>query len=524
MIDSKESERQAVQDRLDAGKTQQERNRLGQFATPAALAADIVRYARSLLPRRSAVRFLDPAFGTGAFYSALLRFFSEGEIAGARGYEIDAHYGQRATELWKESGLDLLIADFTKATRPVAEDARATLIICNPPYVRHHHLSSREKGRLQGLVRRNAGVGIGGLAGFYCYFLGIAHAWMADNAVAGWLIPSEFMDVNYGQAVKEYLLERVTLLRIHRYDPHDVQFDDALVSSAVVWFKNAPAPPDHQVTFTVGGTLQEPSWSQAVTLDELRRSTKWTHFHLTERNGESGADGSKLADFFQIKRGLATGANKFFVLSPEQVRQHRLPAEFLIPILPSPRFLSTDVIEADAKGQPLLSQRRFLLACDLPEEQVEAKYPALWEYLQLGVKAGLRERYICTHRSPWYAQESRPPAPFLCTYMGRTQNGRRRAFRFILNHSKATAPNVYLMLYPKPSLRKLLKSKPQLHEAVWRALNQIPAESLIGEGRVYGGGLYKLEPKELGNAPGETVVAGVAGMRVGRTRQKMLFP
>src|SRR5262249_29847272 len=161
--------------------------------------------------------------------------------------------------------------------------------------------------------------------------------------------------------VKEYLLERVTLLRIHRYDPHDVQFDDALVSSAVVWFRNALPAPGHQVAFTVGGTLQEPSWSQGVTLDELRRSAKWTHFHLTERNGECANDGNKLADFFQIKRGLATGANKFFVLSPEQVRQHRLPAEFLTPILPSPRFLTSDVIEADAKGQPLLSQRRFLL-------------------------------------------------------------------------------------------------------------------------------------------------------------------
>src|SRR5438128_884335 len=185
------------------------------------------------------------------------------------------------------------------------------------------------------------------------------------------------MDVNYRQAVKQYLLERVTLLRIHRYDPHDVQFDDALVSSAVVWFRNAPPPPGHQVAFTVGGTLLEPACSQSVTLDELRRSAKWTHFHLAERNGECATDDCKLSDFFQIKRGLATGANKFFVLTPEQVKHHRLPAEFLIPILPSPRFLSSDVIEADAKGHPLLSHRRFLLACDLPEEQVEAKYPAL---------------------------------------------------------------------------------------------------------------------------------------------------
>jgi hypothetical protein len=46
------------------------------------------------------------------------------------------------------------------------------------------------------------------------------------------------MDVNYGKAVKHYLLSRVTLLHIHRFDPNGVQFADALVSSAVVWFRN----------------------------------------------------------------------------------------------------------------------------------------------------------------------------------------------------------------------------------------------------------------------------------------------
>ena len=40
--------------------------------------------------------------------------------------------------------------------------------------------------------------------------------------------------------MERYLRERVTLLHIHRFDPGDVQFADALVSSAVVWFRNSP--------------------------------------------------------------------------------------------------------------------------------------------------------------------------------------------------------------------------------------------------------------------------------------------
>ena len=523
MHSTKERERQAVQDLLDSERTQRERNERGQFATPSGLAADIVSFAHSLLPKRATVRFLDPAFGTGAFYSALLKIFSKDDLAAARGIEIDPHHARHAMELWRDTPLDLGIADFTRETPPSSEDKKATLIICNPPYVRHHHLTSQEKAHLREQARQQAGISLSGLSGLYCYFLAIAHAWMAEDSLAGWLIPSEFMDVNYGQALKEYLLKRVTLLRIHRYDPHDTQFEDALVSSAVVWFKNAPPPSDHRVSFTVGGTLQAPAWSQLISTDSLSRAPKWTPFFLAEQNGRSEDQIPRLSDFFDIKRGLATGANKFFVLDAEQIEHFRLPSQFLVPILPSPRFLTSDIIEADDKGQPLFSRQRFLLTCNLPEKIIEARYPDLWRYLQGGVESGFSARYLCTHRTPWYAQEVRPPAPFLCTYMGRSENGQRKPFRFILNRSLATAPNVYLILYPKPSLSELLKGRPTLLEPVWKALNHIPAETLIGEGRVYGGGLFKLEPKELGNALAEELVAALDGTRAIRHHQQLLF-
>ena len=87
-------------------------------------------------------------------------------------------------------------------------------------------------------MRDKIGISVSGLAGLHCYFLCLAHEWMADDGLAAWLIPGEFMDVNYGRVVKEYLLNNVTLLKIHRFDPQDVQFDDALVTSTVVWFRN----------------------------------------------------------------------------------------------------------------------------------------------------------------------------------------------------------------------------------------------------------------------------------------------
>jgi len=98
------------------------------------------------------------------------------------------------------------------------------------------------------------------------------------------------------------------------------------------------------------------------------------------------------------------------------------------------------------------------------------------------------------------------PAPpgFFNLLFSSCPTGRGRPFRFIRNHSMAMATNVYLMLYPKPALAKVLLEKPELLKEVWQAFDRISDEVLMGEGRVYGGGLHKLEPRELGNAlPGK---------------------
>lgn len=508
-----ETRRLLLQSELDAGKTPKERNRLGQFATPTLLASDVLAHARTLLPHDVPVRFFDPAIGTGSFYAALLREFPTERIQAAAGVEIDPHYGKPARELWDGHPLNLMLGDFT-AMKPPTGVGRFNLMICNPPYVRHHHMSTTEKSRLQAATATASGVRIAGLAGLYCYFLGLSHSWLADDGIAGWLIPSEFMDVNYGGPVKRYLLNQVELLRIHRFDPNDLQFGDALVSSAVVWFRKRRPAADHIIEFSYGGTLANPTTSRHIQASTLQNAPKWTG--LAADGVRAMNTGLKLADFFSIKRGLATGDNGFFILSQAEIAERGLPQEFFKPILPGPRFLSSDVIQGDSDGVPMIERQQFLLDCRLPEDEIHVRYPALAAYLETG-KQTVAETYLCSRRNPWYSQESRPAAPFICTYMGRNLAKREKPFRFILNHSQATAANVYLLLYPKPAMARALEGDADMARKVWEFLNEIPAETLLGEGRVYGGGLYKMEPKELANVPADAIAALLpsAGARPG---------
>ena len=246
--------------------------------------------------------------------------------------------------LWKSPNFKITVADFTRQIAPASDRERSTLLICNPPYVRHHHISGSEKTRLQAAARDAAHIDMSGLAGLYCYFMALAHSWMSEGGVAGWLIPSEFMDVNYGRALKAYfLLEKVTLLRIHRFDPNDVQFDDALVSSAVVWIKKERPPANHRVQFSYGGTMQNPTISKRFSLPDLERADKWTRFPKNDVQAEHY--GYRLGDLFTIKRGLATGDNSFFILDEDKVSSLNLSHRFLRPVLPSTRHIKVDEIE-----------------------------------------------------------------------------------------------------------------------------------------------------------------------------------
>ena len=490
------------QSRLDSSRTAEHRNKLGQHATPTALAEDILRCSETLLPLDEPVRFMDPAFGTGSFYSALERTIPSHRIARAVGYEIDPSFVEIASELWPDTRLELFVKDFTLVDLPNDASAKPNLIVCNPPYVRHHHIEREKKAYLQKRVKDTAGISVSGLAGLHCYFLCLAHEWMADDGLAAWLIPSEFMDVNYGKAVKEYLLNNVTLLKIHRFDPQDVQFDDALVTSTVVWFKKSPPSATQGVEISSGGMPSQPEWRKVIPASSLHISDKWSgmfspDFNIVHQKTENGTIG----DLFDIKRGLATGSNRFFMLTPEQASENNIPSEFLTPILPAPRHLPINEVYADAFGNPDLERKLFLLDCGLPESQVTFQFPALARYFEKGRMEGVSERYLSRSRSPWYAQEQRPAAPFLCTYMGRIRSHSSGPFRFIRNHSQATAPNLYLMLYPKPDLARQIENNPDIASGLWEALNSIPIEVMTACGRVYGGGLYKMEPRELSRVP-----------------------
>ncbi len=487
-LEQRDAMREMLQRKLDAQKTAKERNILGQFATPLPLATDIMSRAKSLMPDRT-VSLIEPSIGLGTFYAAFRQVFRN-QAGHTLGFEIDPAFHKAAQDIWSGEDIDLRCSDFLAAEQ---QEEFFDLLVANPPYVRHHHINREKKKQLQKEMARHTGIQISGLAGLYCYFLILSGKWLKRGGLSCWLIPTEFMDVGYGAAVKRYLLENVDLIAIHRFEAADTQFSDALVSSTVVFFRNS-SPSNREFVFSSGPSMNNPATSIAVSRDSLLASSKWSSLFKGLGQVSERAE-CRLGNFFSVKRGIATGSNKFFIISSETAKRYSIPSQFLRPILPSPRYLRKDIVLPDKAGNISLPKEEYLFSCSLPEDILKEKYPTVWEYVQEGKRQGIDKGYICSHRTIWYSCENRQPAPFVVPYMGRG-DASTRIFRFILNQSNAITTNVYLLLYPKEEYARFLQD-PNTANDVWVALNRVNTEQLICNGREYGGGLHKLEPNEL---------------------------
>jgi len=490
-IENLEERRIRFQRDFDSRKSNVDRNRLGQYATPNEFAKEILSETKKYLPKNKAITFMDPALGSGSFYSAFLSEFENICSNNNYGIEIDSELSEYAKSVYGELGLNVINKDFTSLEAKSMN--KIDLLVSNPPYSRHHHISTDIKARITSWVKAKYGIKVSKLSGLHCYFVYLAQQFLKENGIAVWLVPSEFLDVNFGKSLKQYLKQEVQLLRIHRFSPEDLKFNDALVSSLIVWYKNCKPEENDKIKFTSGSDISNPIIHNKIKISELDPDFKWSNYFRDYDSSYEQKDKAAIKNLFTIKRGIASGNNKFFILSLSEIEEKKISLKYFRPILPPPKGIESNIIKSDNNGNPILNEQLFLLDTDLPLFQIKEESKELYDYLLSGIDAKVNEGYLCKNRNPWYSQEQREEPMFVCNYIGR--NNKTAPFRFLLNESKAITTNSFLGLYPKPILKRLnIDFRNLLIQ-----LNSIQTEELIAKGRSYGGGMYKLEPKELSN-------------------------
>ena len=483
------------------------------FITPPEYAKDMAKCGlKAFGDINKKINFGDSAIGTGTLFLALRFLLDEKnreedepyEIESAIGIDIDKKMAEEAYIRCKKRGLKVYHKDALSADSVLSE--KRNLMLVNPPFNRHEDIPGDYKEAIYQLAKEQTGISISGNASLYTYHLLIMDKWLSEEGIAVWLLPTIFMQSKYGLAIREYLLKNVQLIRIHVYNDELQQFENISIATSIIVFKKCRVDKTKDILFTYGDSVEKPENAYNIKRRELvENMNNWRVLLNYRKELVSYENSVKFGDLFEIKRGIATGANSFFVMSRKKAKEYNIPDIALRPLIPKARHLDSLVIESKEDGYPDVEPQLVVIDCDLEENIIKKRYPDFYNYLQLAKESGddgtaIIDRTLVRGRRPWYKQERRDTPLFLLTYMGRNKEDLPPLY-FIHNKSKAIALNTYLLLYPKSMLSEKLEREPQLCEKLLNILNK-SAEIIVSDrSRIYAGGLKKIEPKELCNLP-----------------------
>jgi adenine-specific DNA-methyltransferase len=479
----------------------------GQFWTPPWVAEAMVAYA---LFAQTADLF-DPAVGEGAFFRAGKKVARElGREIGLVGTEIDPKALQRA------HGEDLTEHDLSRVTLGdfVLKPPRGPYgaIVANPPYIRHHRLSFDTKAETRRLAAAMIGAPLDARAGLHVFFLLRALQLLTTDGRLAFIMPADTCEGVFAPALWRWITGQYRLDAAVTFEPEATPFRGVDTNPLIFLIRNSKPTSDFLwARVTEAGTDALKAWA----LSDLRRESA-PGIHINRRSLSEGlstglsraprdkpAAGPTLADYAQVLRGIATGANSFFFLTRGQAASLAIPDEFLLPAIGRTRDVQGDEIteerlaEIDAAGRPT----RLL---SLDGRSVDAFPPAVRDYLARGEEMGLPRRPLIAQRRPWYRMERRRVPPILFAYLG------RRNARFIRNLAGITPLTGFLCVYP-------ISAQPTHLERLWHALRDPETTSnLTLVGKSYGSGAIKVEPRALERLPLPRRVIEATGMHIPR--------
>jgi adenine-specific DNA-methyltransferase len=454
---------------------------LGAVYTPPRVAAALTRWA----VRAGSDAVLDPSCGEGVFLSAARTRLAD---LGARkmrcvGVDIDqetaAHTGAICSDffLWA-------------ATAP-----KQDVIIGNPPFIRSHLFTESSRALAFPAMER-LGFRPSRLMSTWAPFLAICCGLLKPTGRLAMVVPEEFLAVGYAKELRKFLLRHFR--RVMVCFPAANVFPE--VQQAVLLLLCESTPEGPPGLFTIGySDLEEGNYEATHAAPAWEWNSKWSHLFLSAAERRTlnewwpALGWLPLSEYGRVEVGIVTGDNDFFVLPGPQAE--RFPQEDLMPIITSARdlrgirFGADDFREVVAQNRPA-----YLLNLRRPRSTLA---PVERDYVKMGERQRVSQRYKCRVRQPWYAVPSvwEPDA--------------------LLLRQAGDMPRLV-------HLEKKCAATDTIHRVSWRqpahgprhAVSFMNTWTLLASeltGRSYGGGVLELMPGEANQlplpAPGEQLDA-----------------
>jgi hypothetical protein len=421
------------------------------------------------------VRIVDPGAGSGRFVLAAAAAFPAAQLVAVEADPLAALMLRANLQVQGcAARASVLVQDYRSVRLPAC--GGATAFIGNPPYVRHHGIPPRWKAWY---TAGCAGLGIraSALAGLHLHFFLQTRRLARPGDVGAFITSAEWLDVNYGAALRRLLLEQLGGVALHVLEPALQAFAGTAATAAIACFRvGETAAPMRVRSVARLSDLAGPdalAGGTCVARARLQAAPRWSAI-VRPPQRPAGGD-IELGELFRVHRGQVTGANGVWIAAAPA---GGLPQHLQLPCITRAR----ELIAAGASLPCAAALRRVVdLPADLdalaPDERRRVEAFLAWARAQ-----GAHQGYVARHRKAWWSVGLRAPAPILCTYMA------RRPPQFTVNACAARHINVAHGLYPR---------QPLPPGAAHRLVEWLNQHTGTDRGRTYAGGLTKFEPKEI---------------------------
>ncbi|HET8799094.1 MAG TPA: class I SAM-dependent methyltransferase [Thermoanaerobaculia bacterium] len=445
------------------------RRRVGATYTPDSIVASMVAWARR---SSSPARVVDIGSGSGRFAVAAGKAFRKAALVAVEIDPLAALLTRAHLAVSRLAGRStVLLADYRDAPLPSVDGA--TLFIGNPPYVRHHGIEPRWKRWLTESAN-DAGFAASQLGGLHVHFF-VRTLQLAKKGDVGVLITAaEWLDVNYGQLVRDLFVHRLGGKSIHFIEPGVSPFPDAQTTAVIIAFAVGSSSPTIRMKRVQSvAELGALGGGKLIQRERLEAAARWGPLFRPSRKRPEGL--VELGEICSVHRGAVTGANRVWIAGEHS---EGLPESVLFASVTKGR-------ELIAAGATLDDDSALRRVIDLPPDLDvfdAAERRRIEAFLKRARSMGGDRGFIAGHRRAWWSVGLREPAPILATYMA------RRPPAFVRNLAGARHINIAHGLYPRETMTA----------AALNALAAHLAQSVsVSEGRTYAGGLTKFEPREM---------------------------
>jgi adenine-specific DNA-methyltransferase len=317
---------------------------------------------------------------------------------------------------------------------------------------------------------------------------------LSTKGFLAYIIPSEFLNSDYGIKIKNILIEEKILRHIAIIDFTQSVFSNAITTATILLC----AKDDHyeRVKFSNITNFEDfetlKNWISAypitntindnVSLKDIRPEIKWRKYYQNE-NCIKFNNLVPFSTFAKIKRGIATGSNDYFVFNKSKQKLYSIPDAALLPCVCKsvdilPVFFTNDIFEKLANNDKNIYL--FNAASSLDNKFVK-------QYINIGELSKIHQLHLTSKRSPWYSLERREAAPIWASVFN------RKGIKFIRNETNTLTLTTFHCVYPNSMFINI--------DLLFAYLLTDVAKQIFDDSRrEYGNGLKKFEPNDLNNA------------------------